>query len=363
MKKFNRLLMLTLSVAMSLSTLSACSNKDNDKIVSEGESSNVSSDVSSAPVEEKHVVNPLTGEANYDEALLKQRPVAVMINNIGPALPQSGIGDAGIVYELSVEGAVTRLMAVFSDYKTLPNVGSIRSARHDYVELVKPLNALYLHFGGSDAGKAAIKENNIDSIDGTAYSNIAFYMDEVRAQTRSSDHCWFSNADLLQAGINKKGFDMTSEKVTTLFNFAKPDEDVMTANTVAKSATTVSAQVTAGSKAGFTYDAASKQYSKTQNDNPHIDDNKKTALQFTNVFLMYTKVGFLSDNYHKEIDMSKGSGYYISNGKAIEVTFKKDSINDIIKVYDTQGSEISVNAGKSYFAVCDDNLTGKLVIS
>ena len=43
---------------------------------------------------------------------LAKRPVAVMVSNIKAFLPQYGIDDADIIYELPVEGGITRLMAV-----------------------------------------------------------------------------------------------------------------------------------------------------------------------------------------------------------------------------------------------------------
>lgn len=42
------------------------------------------------------------------------RPYAIMINNVGVARPlQSGLQDAYIVYEIIVEGGITRFLAVF----------------------------------------------------------------------------------------------------------------------------------------------------------------------------------------------------------------------------------------------------------
>ena len=77
---------------------------------------------------EGKVQSDLTGEW-VDPAVNEQRPVAVMINNIGEAMPQSGIGQADVIYEMIVEGGITRLMAVFSDYSGLEKIGPVRSAR------------------------------------------------------------------------------------------------------------------------------------------------------------------------------------------------------------------------------------------
>jgi len=52
-----------------------------------------------------------------------------VINNIENAIPQSGIGQADVLYEFVVEGGITRMLAIFNDYDNLEKVGSIRSCR------------------------------------------------------------------------------------------------------------------------------------------------------------------------------------------------------------------------------------------
>lgn len=58
----------------------------------------------------------LTG-LDVPESEGRVRPVAVMLNNIKQGCPQSGIANAGVVYEAPVEGDITRLMGIFEDYK------------------------------------------------------------------------------------------------------------------------------------------------------------------------------------------------------------------------------------------------------
>jgi len=53
----------------------------------------------------------LTGKW-VDEAIGTKRPIAVMLNNIMVAVPQSGIENADIVYETPVEGGITRLIGI-----------------------------------------------------------------------------------------------------------------------------------------------------------------------------------------------------------------------------------------------------------
>ena len=60
--------------------------------------------------------NLLTGLGDLTDGAIGKRPVAVMVNNVQDALPQYGTGKADIIYEIPVEGDVTRLMAVYGDY-------------------------------------------------------------------------------------------------------------------------------------------------------------------------------------------------------------------------------------------------------
>ena len=95
----------------------------------------------------------------------KSRPYAVMINNNHAAWPQCGIGDAYIVYEIVAEGGITRMMALYKDQDTA-KIGSIRSARHYFIDYAEENDAIFVHWGGSP--QAYSRLNSIDSIDGIA---------------------------------------------------------------------------------------------------------------------------------------------------------------------------------------------------
>ena len=66
-------------------------------------------------------MNPLTGlpmEPEYE----RNRPVAVMLNNLKKAQPQLGNAQADIIYEVPAEGGITRMLAV---YQTLDGTASM----------------------------------------------------------------------------------------------------------------------------------------------------------------------------------------------------------------------------------------------
>ncbi|APE20244.1 MULTISPECIES: DUF3048 domain-containing protein [Streptomyces] len=74
--------------------------------------------------------------------------LAVKIDNVGAARPQTGLGAADLVYVEQVEGGQTRLLAVFSS--RLPDrTGPVRSARESDIELLAQFGTPALAYSGS----------------------------------------------------------------------------------------------------------------------------------------------------------------------------------------------------------------------
>ena len=141
--------------------------------------------------------NPLTGLAKADDWPEGMRPLAVMLDNVQAALPQRGLQSADLVYEMVTEGGITRLMAVYSDYTSMPEVGPVRSARDQHVQLMFPLGAMYLHVGGSTYAKALLSQYHYEakSLDGYFQAG-ALELDAQRNLTAAIEHCWFTSGEL-----------------------------------------------------------------------------------------------------------------------------------------------------------------------
>ncbi|MET8246988.1 DUF3048 domain-containing protein [Streptomyces sp. NPDC005202] len=74
--------------------------------------------------------------------------LAVKIDNVAPARPQTGLNAADVVYAEQVEGGLSRLMAVYAT--TLPSVvGPVRSARESDLELLRQFDRPTLAFSGA----------------------------------------------------------------------------------------------------------------------------------------------------------------------------------------------------------------------
>jgi hypothetical protein len=74
--------------------------------------------------------------------------IAVKIDNILYARPQTGLGAADIVYVIPVEGGLTRFMAIYSS-QVPPVIGPVRSAREDDLELLRQFGTPGFAYSGA----------------------------------------------------------------------------------------------------------------------------------------------------------------------------------------------------------------------
>src|SRR5437899_1393602 len=97
------------------------------------------------PVPKK--ASPLTGVL-VDPPLADLTPTSVIIENHPDARPQSGLAQAGVVYEANAEGGITRFQAFYLENRP-PVVGPVRSLRTYFVDWGLEFDAPVAHAGGN----------------------------------------------------------------------------------------------------------------------------------------------------------------------------------------------------------------------
>jgi len=86
----------------------------------------------------------------------KQHVIAVMIDDLSPARPQSGFSAASIVWQAPAEGGIPRYMMEFQE--GLPkDVGPVRSSRYYFIAWAAEWRAAYIHAGGSPQALRTLK--------------------------------------------------------------------------------------------------------------------------------------------------------------------------------------------------------------
>lgn len=176
-------------------------------------------------------VNAYTGEP-VTAAVAAQRPFAFIINNHRDAQPQCGVGEADIIYETLVESGVTRMLAIYKDITDVGAIGTIRSARPYYLDLVRAHDAILVTAGASDEADTYMNEQSITRIDSTKGRYDAyFYRDEARRAAYGTEHSLFTSSTLIQQNLPSEAdfrtaYDGYTEPVYEFSPLSAPDGEL-----------------------------------------------------------------------------------------------------------------------------------------
>ncbi len=277
----------------------------------------------------------------------KTRPYAVMINNIGVARPlQSGLQDAMIIYEIIVEGGLTRYMAVFQDQNT-ERIGSIRSARHYFLDYALENDAIYVHHGNSPQAAADFKTLNIDRI--SVDTNKTGWRDKTL--NVSTEHTLFTSIAKLNNGLGNK---RQTRNKDFLLNYSEDPVDLSTREGAIK-ANNVEITYSGSVKSSYTYDEAAQNYKRSVNGKAHTDYVTKKQYTFKNIITYQVSNSSLNDGSKKDRqtldNIGSGEGYYISNGYAVPITWTKSSRSSQTVYKYKDGTEINVNDGNTFIQI------------
>lgn len=318
------------------------------------------------------VVSYLTG-LPVSEEVSKARPLAVMLNNIEAGCPQAGIAQAGVVYEAPVEGRITRLMAIYDDYKNLEKVGSIRSSRDYFLYFAMEYDAIYAHFGQATPYVGdLLNSDQVDNISGAVAgikrpATKTFY-DEP---SRKAPHQKYLNSERLWKDIEKFNY-RTEKKEDYVAKFQFGD-------TISESNLEYSEDATViypGGKTydrpnGFSYVKARFEYNEEdglyyryQYGDKHIDELTGEQLAYSNVILQYCygevrdKEDYLAFGCHGE---ESRQIRVFTQGKMIPGVWNRQS-NEVPAIYtDYNGEPIVLSPGKTWICIIWDDYRDDVV--
>lgn len=296
-------------------------------------------------------VNVLTGmPLSAEEA--NQRPVAVMLNNIKVALPQYGVSKADLIYEAPAEGGITRMLGVFQSVKDVGKIGSVRSTRLYYLELVQGLDAILFHAGGSEEAYNAISSRGITALDCVRgpYMNSIFWRDKDRIKNAGFEHSVFTSGEAIQKGLASLDIRKTHEEGYTYpLQFA---EDGAPQN--GTPAQEISVQFSNYKTGVFTYDASQKAYLVSQYGKPYVDGENNQQVAVKNVLVLYTSISHIPGDNAGRLKITltgSGSGLYACDGKAEEIVWTKDSADSPFEYTYKDGTAVTFRKGNSYINI------------
>ncbi len=281
----------------------------------------------------------------------KSRPFAVMINNADVARPvQSGLQDAYIIYEIIVEGGLTRYMALFLDANT-ERIGSVRSSRHYFLDYALENDAIYVHHGQSPRALSDFSTLGINRI--VVDNSKTGWRDKTLTNSSgkklATEHTLFTSIEKLKNGIGSKRTERNND---LLFNYSIDEIDLSTKEG-AKEANNILIKYSGYEKTSYEYDAENKVYKRFVNGKEHKDYVTKNQYTFKNIITYKVKNTGLGDNKgRQDIDnIGSGEGYFITSGYAVPIKWEKKSRASQTVYKYTDGTEIVLNDGNTFIQI------------
>lgn len=282
-----------------------------------------------------------------------ERPIAVMIDNHKGAWPQAGLQKAYAIYEIIVEGGETRLMAVFKG-QDVEKIGPVRSSRHYFLDYALENDAIYVHYGWSPQAEKDISSLNVNNINGITESTNDFW----RIKQKSSPHNVLTSTAKIKDIAKNKNYKLTSTQKSVL-NYVKDEVNLESE----KVANKVKIPYSTLHTTSYEYNPETKTYTRYARGTKQTDFETGDSITTKNIIITFVKNTDLNDGENKGrqnlSNVGTFKGYYITNGKAIQITCEKESRKAQTVYKDLNGNEIEVNDGNTFFNICpiDANVT------
>ena len=314
------------------------------------------------------VHSPLTG-LPIPEGSEILRPVAVVVNNHSRALPQSGISEAEIIYEVLAEGNITRLIAIFQQLNA-ERIGPVRSARDYFVDFALDNDAVFVHHGGSPSGYARLRNLGIDRLDGMALEGITFWRDPERRRIPALlEHSSYTGApELEEAMYNRNirrerydndgiGFDFNHDEIPfeALARATGGDFQPCLELTVPFSN---------GYPRRFVYDPEVSKFAVYNIHGPHIDENTDEQLMVANILVQNVRSWIIAgdEEGRREVTtVGSGTGYLATLGGIVTVRWERESLTTPTRWYFINGRPLQLTPGQIWICVLQDTASVQLV--
>ena len=275
------------------------------------------------------------------------RPIAVMIDNHSGAWPQANLNKAYMVYEIVVEGGETRLMALFKG-QNLEKIGPVRSSRHYFLDYALENDAIYVHHGWSPQAQSDISSLGVNNINGIQESSSSFW----RVKDKSAPHNLFTSTENIFKIAERKGYSKTSNKKSIL-NYVSNEVEMPS---TAVNATSITIPHSNLQTVKYEYDEQTKTYKRYARNKLQTDYITGEPVTTKNIIITMCENYTLEDSENKGRQGLKNigtfKGYYITDGKAIEIQCIKNARNEQTVYKDLNGKEIEVNDGNTFVNIC-----------
>jgi hypothetical protein len=276
-----------------------------------------------------------------------RHPIAVMVDDLLPARPQSGFNAASIVWHAPAEGGIPRYLMIFSDH--LPSsIGPIRSARQYYIAWAAEWEAVFAHVGGSPQALQTLREGGQGELvyDADEFRWGQRYM--WRVTERYPPHNVYSDGRRLRQLARRVGAQDGPMDSAWRFGPEAPRE-------LRPHGATIEANYPAN-KIRYRYDWRTNTWRRSvTGEQRQIDAATGQPVAPRNVVVMVMRFGPLNDNPSKHRleaqYVGEGPAWIGVNGRIIKGTWRKTRIDRPTRFFDADGAPITFAPGQTFIQV------------
>ena len=270
------------------------------------------------------------------------RSFAVMLTGDLEAWPLSGTASADLVFEMPVvTGGITRYMVIYACGNPA-EIGSIRSARHDFIPIAMGFDAILAHWGGSHFALDKLNNKIMDNVNALYLDGSVFY----RKPGLPKPHNGFTTIERLREYSKRMGYRLENEFEGYKFHDEENPADKNGKLTIGYYSVY---------KVAYEYNAKTNSYLRFKGDKKDIDKLNSEQIAVKNVAIMFASSRQIEGQYNDVDIEGEGKTIVYQNGREIKGTWQKDKNNLKSKLYfyDESGREIKFVAGKIWIQVVE----------
>ena len=291
-------------------------------------------------------IDPTINGLPAEEDSYERRVVAVKIDNHPAARPQSGLQDADAVYEVLVEGGLTRFIAMFHQTDN-EFVGPNRSGRPTDAALMAPLDGAFQISGAQSWVRDIFRKADVNVV----YDN---GITTFRMPHRKAPHNLYTSTPAIREFSDDQGWP--DEAPRALFNYGnEPTPTTETAETITFDWST---------QPNVIWEWDGEQYLRFNKTTPHewVDGDSQSGQ-----VVFDTLVVLKGDQYIASSPSGAGSSvpavHTTGSGEALvfhsgglfEATWERETVEDMIRVVDDEGNDVILPPGRVWINMYPDH--------
>ena len=295
---------------------------------------------------------PLSGKKAAGGRVPDRPALAVKVENVPAARPQTGLSWADIVYEEPVEAGITRFIAVYQ-CQDASRIEPVRSGRLTDPDILRQFGRpIFSYAGGVQQVYQKVAAAHLHDVN----FNKPGAMDHVyfRDPARLAPHnLWTSTRGLYKFAHVHDGMP------TPVFTYSRK-------RLHGQKISGIHLPFSSDSDVYWRWDSSKKVWLRFHGTEPHLLSDG-TQVSATNVVVQEVKV--YMTNIHdvngvpspEVVATGTGKAYVLRGGRVVQGTWKRPSLADITKFYDRSGNQIPLAPGTTWVELLPNTISVTLL--